>query len=90
MRTRLAKINSPRYTYSMTERLSNADLGVRLNVSHATVSRIRSGNRLPSIGVMSRISELTGWSIDDQVLARNENRYAEQFDLAFSAVEASS
>lgn len=74
----------------MTERLSNSELGVRLGVSHATVSRIRSGNRLPSIGVMSRISELTGWSINDQVQARNEGRYSEQFDMAFSAVEASS
>lgn len=74
----------------MTERLSNAELGAKLGVSHATVSRIRSGNRLPSIGVMSRISELTGWSIDDQVVARNENQYSERFDLAFSAVDASS
>lgn len=67
----------------MTERLSNTELGAALGVSHASVSRIRSGDRLPSIRVMSRIATLTGWDVGEQVEAREEGTYAEEFEKAF-------
>lgn len=68
----------------MTERLSNTELGGLIGVSHASVSRIRSGDRKPSIRVMSKISKLTGWSIDGQVASRDKGTYAIDFEQAFS------
>lgn len=73
----------------MTERLSNTKLGELLDLSHASVSRIRSGDRLPSLKVMSVIAGLTGWSLDDQQTARTTNTYAEQFEAVFDAYAAS-
>lgn len=60
--------------------LTNEELGELLGISHATVSRIKSGHRLPSLGVMDKIRELYGWSIDDQTDARNSNTYATEFN----------
>jgi len=45
-----------------------------LGLTVATVSRIRTGARLPSFEVMQKIVKLTGWSLDDQATARNRNR----------------
>jgi hypothetical protein len=67
----------------MTERLSNSKLGALLDLSHASVSRIRSGNRLPSLKVMAVIAGLTGWSLDDQVAARESGTYASCFEETF-------
>lgn len=58
---------------------TNEALGELLGISHATVSRIKSGHRLPSLEVMDKIRELYGWSLDDQTDARNEGTYAERF-----------
>lgn len=67
-----------RYTEGMRPP-TNEYLGELLGVSHAMVSRYRSGDRLPSVDVMQRMKELYDWSIDDQVDARNSGTYAEQF-----------
>jgi transcriptional regulator with XRE-family HTH domain len=71
--------------------LTNEELGELLGISHATVSRIKSGHRLPSLGVMDKIRELYGWSIDDQTDARNGDTYAIEFNqrVANRAVPAS-
>lgn len=70
----------------MTERLSNIKLGELLGLSHASVSRYRSGDRLPSSGVMAQISRLTGWTMDSQYKARDEGTYPAEFDKAFAGV----
>lgn len=67
----------------MTDRISNAKLGVLLDLTHASVSRIRSGDRLPSTDVMATISRLTGWTMDEQYECRTNGTYAEKFDAAF-------
>lgn len=71
----------------MAERLSNIKLGDMLGLSHASVSRIRSGDRLPSLTVMMEIAKLTKWSLDDQAIAREDGTYAEKFDDAFENAE---
>jgi transcriptional regulator with XRE-family HTH domain len=71
----------------MTERLSNTALGELLGVSHATVSRIRSGDRNPGLDVMIQIAKLTGWSIDDQVKARDLDAYPTCFEEAFEGYD---
>lgn len=71
----------------MAERISNIKLGELLDLSHASVSRIRSGDRLPSLKVMSVIAGLTGWSLDDQMAARNAGTYADVFEETFENYE---
>lgn len=58
---------------------SNTELGDLLGVSHATVSRWRSGDRLPEISNMEKIKDALGWSVDDQVKARSAGKYADEF-----------
>lgn len=70
----------------MTERISNIKLGELLGLSHASVSRIRSGDRLPSSEVMALISKLTGWTMDEQFSCRTAGTYSEEFDKAFAGV----
>lgn len=53
-----------------TQALSNIALGDSLGVSHATISRIRSGDRTPSVDLMLRISKLMDWALEEQVEAR--------------------
>ena len=51
-----------------------------LGLTVASVSRIRTGNRLPSLEVMTKIRDLLDWSIDDQTAARDADRYATEFN----------
>lgn len=46
-----------------------------LGLTVATVSRIRSGQRLPSLEVMQNINKLLNWSLDDQAQARDLRSY---------------
>ncbi len=72
---------------------SNEEVGHRLGVSHATVSRYKSGDRFPTIDILAKIAEVYDWSIDDQYAARQKGTYANEFaervagDSAVGAVE---
>lgn len=74
----------------MTERLSNTELGGLLGISHASVSRIRSGHRNPSITVMSKIATLTAWDVGDQVEARESGTYPAEFEKAVARLDLDS
>lgn len=65
---------------------SNESLGRLLGVSHATISRYRSGDRLPEIDVMGKIAAEFGWSMDDQYAARVSGDYAGEFERRVVAV----
>lgn len=54
---------------------TNHEVGSRIGLSHSGVSRIRSGDRLPSVPVMAKIATEYGWSLDDQVEARAHGSY---------------
>jgi transcriptional regulator with XRE-family HTH domain len=58
---------------------SNEEVGRVLGVSHATVSRYRSGDRFPELDVMARIAEIYDWSMDDQYKAKTRGTYANEF-----------
>lgn len=64
--------------------VSNSELGRRLGVSHATISRIRSGTRAPSYPLMKRIARLVDWDVTEQVEVRHQpdgqRRYSEAFE----------
>lgn len=63
---------------------TNRDVAERLNLTHSGVSRLRTGDRLASVSTMSRIEQVYGWSISDQVAARSAGKYAEEFEAALA------
>lgn len=69
---------------------TNEALGIQLGVSHATVSRWRSGDRIPSPPVMVKISYLLSWPIEDQIHAAERQRTIEaNFDYRDGFIENS-
>lgn len=63
--------------------VTNEQVAQNLGISHSMVSRIRSGDRLPSYTLMHRIEAALQWTIADQVTAtRPPITYAQEFELA--------
>lgn len=60
--------------------ISNSQIGSDVGLDYTTVSRIRSGQRLPSIDVMVEIERCYDWPVADQVKARGNENYDEQFE----------
>lgn len=60
--------------------VTNQRVGEDLGVSHSMISRIRSGDRLPSLALVRRISVAFGWPIDDQISSLDPKVYAEAFE----------
>lgn len=60
--------------------ISNDSLGKELGVTHATISRYRSGDRLPTLDIMATIAAQFGWSLDDQYKARQNGNYQREFE----------
>lgn len=64
--------------------VTNPEVGKRIGLSYSGVSRIRSGDRYPSLAVMRKIREAYGWSLaDQQALIPDKGRdmaYAEEFE----------
>lgn len=68
-------------TWQPTHQVVADELGVTV----ATVSRIRTGDRLPSLELMDKIETLTDWGISDQIDARKTaDLYAGQFNRALT------
>lgn len=57
----------------------------RLDLTVATVSRLRSGERLPSLDTMTEIKEMTGWSLDLQALAKSSGTYHVELETRLAA-----
>jgi transcriptional regulator with XRE-family HTH domain len=53
------------------------ELAIELGISEAMVSRLLSGDRKPSLGLMIRIRDWTGgaWTLDMQTAALEVGRY---------------
>lgn len=56
----------------VTAPLSNEEFGRRIGVTHSMASRIRSGDRLPSVKVMTKISEELDIPLETLVLAHRD------------------
>lgn len=66
--------------------VTNLEIAALLGVNHSTVSRIRRGQRQPSMQVMDRLRQLSGWSLDAQMNARTSNTYPARFDEVTSRI----
>jgi transcriptional regulator with XRE-family HTH domain len=60
---------------------TNEWVAQQLDLTHSTISRIRSGDRLPSIPVMDRIEERFGWRTELQMVSRRKGTYAHDFEI---------
>jgi transcriptional regulator with XRE-family HTH domain len=56
--------------------LTNRRVAQLLDLTHSGVSRIRSGDRLPSIDLMSTIAKVLDWPVNEQFAARDKGRDA--------------
>lgn len=66
------------------DRETNVEIGRRLGLGDSGVSRIRSGERYPSLAVMRKIGMVYRWPLDEQLGlipdAGRDGRYAEAFE----------
>ena len=63
--------------------MTNERIGKLIGLTHSAVSRIRRGERLPSLKVMVAIGVQFRWPVMEQIEARTRpGEYAEQFNLA--------
>lgn len=65
--------------------ITNTQIAEDIGLTHSGVSRIRSGDRLPSISVMAKIADVYGWSPDSQMAARFHGKYPERFEEVLEA-----
>lgn len=54
---------------------TNQEIADAIGLTHSGVSRIRNGNRLPSLGIMENIEKAYGWSLEDQAAHRRRGMY---------------
>ncbi len=60
--------------------VTNQKVGEDLGISHSMVSRIRSGDRRPSLEVMLKMHEEWEWPLEAQALSWSLGRYALEFE----------
>lgn len=68
--------------------VTNEAVGKALGLSHSMVSRIRSGDRMPSFDKMVKIAAVYGWSLEAQGEAHRLDQYASEFEKAINASQA--
>lgn len=60
--------------------VTNQRVADDLGITHSAVSRIRSGDRLPSLQLVRRIAGQLGWPVDEQVSSLDPKTYAAAFE----------
>jgi transcriptional regulator with XRE-family HTH domain len=60
--------------------VTNQRVADDLGITHSMVSRIRSGDRLPSLQLVRRIADRLGWAIDEQIATLDPEKYAAGFE----------
>ena len=64
-----------------TAAITNVQVGALIEMGHTGVSRIRSGDRLPSVDKMIDIEVALDWPVSEQVAARTpRGKYAQEFE----------
>lgn len=59
--------------------MTGRELSEQLQVSEATVSRLASGERRPSVELMRKIQRVLRWSLVSQLQALETGSYADEF-----------
>lgn len=57
-----------------------SELAAAARISQATVSRLLSGDRGPSIRMIAKIRDVLAWPAEEQVKAIEQDRYAEELN----------
>ena len=65
--------------------LTNSQVAEALGLSESGVSRLRSGDRLPSLDVMQTIEKVYGWTVQGQSNARQAGKWTEAFVTVLQA-----
>lgn len=60
--------------------VTNQRVAEELGITHSMVSRIRSGDRLPSINLVRQIADKFGWPVSKQIEDLDPKRYADAFE----------
>lgn len=70
-----------------TAAVTNPQVGEKIGIGHTGVSRLRSGDRSPSIETMIAIEEAYSWPIGEQIRARRQGKkpYAEAFEAVLAS-----
>lgn len=66
-------------------KVSHSVVAERLDTDKSTVSRLRTGDRAPSLIMLTRMREVFGWRPDAQLRAWNEGRYHHEFEAILVA-----
>ena len=66
-------------TETTTPPLTNSQVAEALGLSESGVSRLRSGDRLPSLDVMQKIEDVYGWTVQGQSNARKDDGWTRGF-----------
>ncbi|QCQ57473.1 helix-turn-helix DNA binding domain protein [Microbacterium phage Sucha] len=64
---------------------TNRAVADKLGLSESGVSRLRSGDRLPSLALMQKIQDAYGWSVQGQSNARAHNDWRGAFERVLVA-----
>jgi len=64
--------------------VTNQRVAEDLGVTHSAVSRIRTGDRHPSLELMVTIAKRYGWTTDRQVAAVHDRKYATEFEATLT------
>jgi transcriptional regulator with XRE-family HTH domain len=59
--------------------MTGAEMALLLGCSEATVSRLRSGERTPSVRMMNEIRRVLAWSVEQQAAAIEQGSYGPIF-----------
>lgn len=68
----------------MRANIANTEIAKTLDVQHTTVSRYRSGDRVPSLDVMLKIADEYDWALQLQALSRQAGLWHEGFEAALA------
>lgn len=60
--------------------VTNREVAELLGVTHSAISRIRSGDRMPSLDLMVEVSIKLNWAVEEQAYNRRLNTYRYEFE----------
>lgn len=66
--------------------VTNQTVGLDIGLTHSAVSRLRSGDRLPSFEVIANIEKAYNWLAAEQLMCIGTDCFPAQFELVLGGV----